>query len=1295
MLRTFSFRSDRRSAVHTASCWFAAGVAALLSACSRGGGGDNGDTVHPELLRVEYGRLVDVYGLRITTEGSSIELVQADALIGPNITDERESNSNKADAEVLYDFIGSNPDTLQPRLLIPRDLTSAAFRRAVDALDDRVREVEPMVFGSNGAGLPFSVVPRNAGLRLTFSASLGIEDSFFVERDDQGRVVGLRNTEAVQLLEISGDPETAEGTEPLPVRVAVQGHRLVLDPVLLGGEGLQYETRNRASGLPLSPDQIGANIRIALALEGPLAIPGLREPSGITGLNNSGRNSVVRDLRSGNGSDESADIANGFVRDPLPLRIVGEVAMYLERVERINSFTHEVTIYKGGVSHEIDRGDVFRFVSDSSGQTVASTDVVVDPLDDRNSAATQHVRVRVRSVSGLEDLDPRSLPGYPSVVSEREGWLVRNAPRAICVAEFEAGDGGLTRGDDPRLFLAFTPTPLPNLDGTPSAANENVSPFAGAIVRFTKPVAMDSVGWADTFFFAMRDLTDENAKNDFITNRPNNLGGLGMDPAAFNEAKYRTPFLIGASVYDEDDSSTSLRLQPTVGFYLDERMRTAPPGTDHRYFLHLLANTAGGRGVTDLAGNPVDLQGSTAEYNSGVVIPFTVDTRKNGEIPFAEDNLAVSVVRSFAHRDEDTRPSYFLPEEVPAIGESGLADAFPLEDLFGGFVLVDGRLQARPTSRTRAVADNLNQAPVADQTSLLRWCPEFAPGFQGNERLAATNSATSTVPQGIQNPLNPYGSRLQTVWREIDLSLSRTDPFEFNLDVEQMYWAPYTGTLLTFDEFDRASLFLGHSEYRPAPCSGDVQGLPLLPDSGLQFEFDKNFVWNPAPIGGGAQIESQPAPHPAYVDAQLTIDPASVIYEVNGVNRFLALPEFQQPYFIFRDETVIEQGGNTGVGRDNGTAQSPEPYILSPFAGGLGRRWIENENPNAVGVWRNNSFWNDLPNAQIGSFTQDNFTGGLVGAVALPLIADFHTYCDSSELPHGNGYVALGTNGWQVAVTMQSSARPNFRVYSGGRGGESSICVSPGTGAWNVAAGGYQLNGQPTLYRGDNTFYWIMLDLLKRQTVVTNGFVDLNNPHRVPEGFDDPRLGPFYLAGGQSTLPVDVAPSFAFEFDPPLRELPGGTSVTAQFRGAGEVDPNPWYWSSWMEPVGSRLYPRSANGVEGHTTNMRQRSRPDAVSFPLDPHIAGDAHLRKWDTRGGRNWWTHFYNRHLTTYVEDPNLLADPTFTARFAGPSEAFTPQNVRYVNWRFVMANNVATEPPVAPSIDAFALSWRFQAR
>ncbi|MBL8756310.1 MAG: hypothetical protein JNK15_23645 [Planctomycetes bacterium] len=1238
--------------------------------------------------------------MQVTPEGAAIALYRRDIVIGGNIQDQRPTNSTLRDDEITYDFIASDPDTLQPRLFIPRDVTSSDFKAAYEALDDQLREVTPMLFGTNGPGVPFSVVPRNGAIRLSFAGSLGVDDSFFVERDIAGRVIGLRNTEAVQLLKIVGDPTQPNGFVPMPVRVVVgDNNTLTLDPVLLGTEGLQYQAVNNASGLPASPDQIGANIRIALALEGPLALPRLRKGNNeITGQNNSTRQSVVRDFRSGNSADSSADLARGFVRDPLPLRVIGEILMYLEKVETVNAFTQEVTVFKNGVSHEIDRGDVMRIIVDNSGVPLGSAEVVVDPVDDLNSPSTQHVRVRIRRIPGLEEVDPRNKPGYPSSLSALEPWLVQNAPRAICVAEFTAGDA--VGRDDPRNFLQFSPAPLP-LNGVQPAQNEFVSPFAGAVVRFTKPIDLATVRWADTFFFAMRDLSTNDSIQDFIDNRPWTNGtqsGVGMLPAAFNLAKYRTPYLITSRVFDEDGSQTSLRLQPSTGFYLDDTMRNPPAGADYRYFLHLISDSADG-GIKDLAGNPLDLQGTTADRSNSVVIPFTVDTRANGNEPLFPDNLAVSIVRRFASRDEDANPSYFLPNEVQGATTGAIAAAYPLEDLFGGFVYLDNKLQARPTTRTRVVADNLNQSPVVQNPAPpaapnpLAWCPQFV-AVGGQEGQIGSNSANSILNQGIQNPLNPFGCRLQMLWREVDLSLSRTDPFDFNLDIEQMYWAPFVGTTLNFDEFDRTSMWLGHSEYRPIPCVGDFSALPSLPESGLRTtSFERNFVWNPAPTGSGTAVQSQAPRGAAYVDTALTIDPAQVVLENNQVNRFLPLPEFQKPYFVFRDETVIEQGGNAGGGSDLGSAAGFPPYIVSPFSMGQGRRWVD---PNGTpgGVSFVSSFWNDAPNQSLTSGA-DNFTQGLVGNVALPLLADFWTYCDSSELPAGGGYVALGTNGWQVAVTVQSDPRPNFRVLSAGRAATSSgpaVCRSPSDSQWSVPSGGLIAGPPPSSTPpGDNTFYWIMMDVVKRQSVITNGFVDLNNPHRVPEGFADPRLGPFYLQNGTSTMPTNVLPTFAYEFDPPLSNLPVGTSLVPQFRGASVVDPTPWYWNAWLSTT--------ANFGANFDANVRLQLKPTAANFPLDPYKAGDAHMRKWDTRAipgtstARNWWTYLYNRTVTRYVEDPNELMNPAFTTQYSGPSEGFTPRDVRYVNWRFVTSNNVDAIPPIAPTIETFALSYRFQ--
>jgi hypothetical protein len=1264
----------------------------LSTGCQRGdpGGQEPGDTTQPQLQRVEYGRLVDVYGLGASADGLIPTLFRADVVIGADIEDQRPADSTLFDADVQYDFFGTDPATLQPRLLIPRELGSDDFDRIFASLDDQLREVTPMRYGENRDGLPFSVVPRNAALRLSFTASLGVDDAYFTARDATGAVLGTRNTEAVQLLQIVGDPAQPGAFVPLPVRIVVRARELVLDPVLLGNEGIAYVAANNPAGMPASTDRVGANLRLALALEGPLALPRLREPqNGLLGVDNAARTAVVRDFRTGNAGDVSADLAGGFVRDNLPLRLVGDIPMYLEQVRSISDRLQEVTVWKDGIVHGIDRGDVFRFVA--AGADLGGGEVVAEPVEDAQDPAIERVRVRIRRVAGLAALDPSTRPDFPADPLLRPAWLRANAPRAICSAEFRAG--GADGGDDPSNFVLFAPQPLAS-NGERPRPNQFLSPFAAAVVRFTKPVDLSSVKWADTLFFAMRDLTDAELREQFVAERPNGTPTPGLDPGAFDEAKYRTPFLVAARVLDEDGSQTTLRLQPTSGFYLGGAMRSPPPNADFRYFLHLIANSPQG-GIRDLSGNALDLQGSTAQRARAMVLPFTLDTRSQGGQPLQPDNLAVSVIRRFESGDEDGNPSWFRPQEVQPPGQPVRAAALPLADLFGSFVQVDGKLFGRPTTRTRAIADDQNQAPFVAPTpppalpNPLAWCPPTVNG----QLQSGISSAGIAVGSGIQNPLNPYGCRLQTVWREIDLSLSRTDPGDFNLDIEQMYWAPFRDTALSFDEFDRTSLWLGHAEYRPTPCVGNTSSLPSMPASGLRNVFERNFLWNPAPAGNGSAVESQAPRNTAYVDARLVIAAVDTVLEPTGINRFLPLPRFQRPYFVYRDETVMEQGGR---GTEAGTDQQPTPYtpyLSSPFAMGQGRRTVDigglPGNPSFTGA-----FWNDLPNQNL-TGGPDNFTGGLVGSIAMPLLADFWTWCDRADLPLGDGYIALGTNGWQTAITSQSNERPNFRVFSGGRAalpnGSPAVCRSPADLAWSEAAGGFTLTGAvtppPPYTGGDNTLYWIMLDLVRRQSVITAGFVDLHNPHRVPEGFADPRLGPFFLQNDLSTLPNGVLPRFTQTFDPPLAQLPPGTSLVAQFRAAGIVDPQPWYWNAWMNG-NNALFPNAI-----YDPAMRQQLRPTSANFPLDPRKAGDAHLRKWDTRAGRNWWTYPYNRAVTRYVEEPNDLFEPAFTAQYAGPNESFTPRDVRYVNWRFVASNNIDNNPPLSPSIESFALSYRFQ--
>ncbi len=1299
------------------------GLLTLLGGCSSGGSSGAGaatpqseqddvpdNTGNVELLEIQYGRLVDVYGLeRTSTGGLALKIFQRDVVIGPEIQDERPTGSLLEDSEVQFDFLAADPETLQPVLLIPREIGSDDFNRLFDRLDDGNKLVNAGVFGQDVATQPYAVVPRNAALRLKFSESLGINETFFVTQDepvnpdDRPVVTGVRNTEAIQLLTIVGDPldDDDEGDfRLLDSRIIPRGDEVIIDPVFLGTEGVEYETRNNAAGMPESSDQLTANIRIAIALEGPLSISGIRAEDGsqFVGRNHTGALSVIRDFRSGNSQDSSPDLSGGFIRDAEPPRLVGAIPFLLEAVEDFDPSTQILTLFKNGRQHEVDRGDILRIVDQNSGAAFL-TEVSGEPDDDTGRPEVQHVRVPVRRIEGLSGINPVLRSDYPANPANAAGeaWLRQNAPRAVLLAEFTARrfntETGGFYGDDPTNFLTFTPEPLPQaagfdpFPGQPSLPNVNISPFAGAIVRFSKPVALETVKAFDTFFFATRDVLSPEAIEAFKDE-------YSLSDEQFNLDKFITPHLVDARNFDESGSQTTLRLQPVKGFYLDDAMReVSPPDfididpsngddpiggdpadphpglvperysggsvatTTLPYFLHIVG---GLNGIRDLAGNPIDFQSETGGVDQ-LAIPFFLDgrTREDGS-PYFENNLVVNIVRRFQTKDEDEQPSLYRiggdPNEYP----------FPMDDIFGAVsVTADGRLVSRPASRVTKIVDNLNQQPPPGQETLLRWCPLT---FSG-EGTQASNSAAVAFGAGIQNPNNPWGARLQTVWREIDMSLSRVDPFDFNLDVEQLYWAPLTTASIFFDIFDNVSLYLGHSEFRPEPCVGQFTALPVFTNSGLKPRFDDNYANNPAATGTGQDIELKPAPHAAYEGAEFTINPPEAILEPNGINRFLPLPEFQKPYFVWRDETSPLQGGMTRQGDDTTTGGVYSPYIISPWLAGKVLPQFEDD-----GIQVNNAFWDNRVNFHLNAGVQDLFTGGLLGTIALPLLADFQTTCDSADLPAGFGFIANGFNGWQISLSVQSSPSPNFRVFSGGAPDQ---CVSSEDPGWTQASGQVGVGVQ-----GDNSVYWIMADFLKRQTVATSGFIELNNPHRMPDGFDaeDPRLGPY--DNTLAALNGVYLPDFEWHFEPPLSSLPSGTGLVPEFRAASNVTTENWN--------GTSTGPLDSAGTAAGIANP---------AFPLNPLVAGDAHIRKYDRRPfngtQRNYWTHYYTQHLTRYTSDVQELMSNNFLNGFAGPNanDTFTNEEVQYFNWRFVMTANTEVSPPVSPGVESFALSYRFE--
>ncbi len=1035
-----------------------------LGSCGGGGGGGGGKNAKSggiELIEIATGRLADVYGLVPLKNGKTrIKLFQKDVLVGPDIQDQRSGNDNIADQDITYDFDGFDPDTLQPKLVITRKLGSSQFLSAFEALDKNVIRLTPGFYGQNIKTSPYSVAPRNGGIRLRFNTDLGLSEDFFLAKDSAGRVIGIKNPEAVQLLEILGDPTDSNPVGDfrlIPTRIAYHGAEIILDPVLLGSEGTLLNVPNNSSGLPQSSNSTGANIRIALTLEGPLRLRGFRESNQgpFIGTNLSNRKAIIRDFRSANEKDDSLGISHGFVRDVVPPRLIGELPMRLEQVERLNPSTQRLRIFKGGITHEIDRGDVIKlFLPGTGGKPIAQAQIIADPEEDRGKPQVQHVTVQIDNVQFFEPHDPSKRKDFPTDPKLLDSWLLLNAPTIILSTEFNGSR------DRPEYFLSFSPK-VPQTPGQAFEPNKNVSPFASLLLRFSKPIRLETVTSADSMILSVN---------------PNDKEVL--DP------KKGIPGLIYAQVFDEDGSATTVRLTPPLGFYMDDSMRKQ----NRPFFLHLIG---GAKGIRDFSNNPIDLQFQQkpgAPIQQNVSMSFLLDTRKNQKgNPLFPNNRVVNLVRRFLKRDEDE-------------SNSGTPD------FFGAFTLLDGKMQGRPTSRHTAHADDFNQAP--DPGGELSYCPIG---------LAAPLTASTVFLQPIQNPLSPYGCRLQTVWRELDLSLSRTDPFDFNLDVEQMWWAPFQATAsapkTSFDIFDRLTLFIGHSEHRPNPCIGAGGFSPFF-SSGLVQEFFHNYARDMKPDSSSQwdkkNIEFRAPPHVAFQDKSMVFKHSDSIFEPNKKRRYLPLPTFQKPYLTWRDERLSVRGGGGGRAK-----------VISPFKQGS---W-DSQTPRFSRNWRSED--------------------GRVGSIALPLLADFWSFVDDPDLPKNNPWKATGANGWQVSITALSSPFPNFRAYSaGGFLGQNNIkTVNPASqqfarGGWNPTT------KRPTRW-GDNTFYWIRIAFQKRISVATSGFFDLRDPHIASKNNPgkDPRLGPY-----------SINPGTRIQFDsitePPPSSLPNGTKILLEYRGA-------------------------------------------------------------------------------------------------------------------------------------------------
>ena len=150
-------------------------------------------------------------------------------------------------------------------------------------------------------------------------------------------------------------------------------------------------------------------------------------------------------------------------------------------------------------------------------------------------------------------------------------------------------------------------------------------------------------------------------------------------------------------------------------------------------------------------------------------------------------------------------------------------------------------------------------------------------------------------PQGVQTPLSPLGSKLQTVWRYCDLGFNITDETVYNLDVEGISWAPAGGNVVA-DFYTDFEMRLSHSNRLPDEIVDNFL-LPDWPNSGLR--------------GAGQQYSANIANNFGALDeninlAQRVMHPRSLGYTVSPVNLFLSSSGiFMLPFPLNQNENLV------------------------------------------------------------------------------------------------------------------------------------------------------------------------------------------------------------------------------------------------------------------------------------------------------------------------------------------------------------------------------------------------------
>ena len=306
------------------------------------------------------------------------------------------------------------------------------------------------------------------------------------------------------------------------------------------------------------------------------------------------------------------------------------------------------------------------------------------------------------------------------------------------------------------------------------------------------------------------------------------------------------------------------------------------------------------------------------------------------------------------------------------------------------------------------------------------------------DRTNPVPSVMTPFPSGVQTPLTPFGAKLNTVWRYCDLGWTVLDESYVNLDVEGLSWSPVNGQVVA-DHYSEFEILLAHSVQLPDESLNPALLLPNYPDSGLfgpPQPFDSNILGDPS---------DQAVVHPRALG--YTVNPADLYLNANGTPMMpfpLNRGSVPATTYTWRDTAILHEGAYNGGG------------IPTPVE-------------ELLGI--------DGPAGSIAA-------PGSVPSIGLPLLLEYRCY------PSDSG---LGLNGFDVSLAINSSARPNFRIYSAGGVNSAGQVILKNPDLELVPSGGFNPGsfppGAPSLPT-DNVFYLGQADFVVRVNRVHSVWFD-------------------------------------------------------------------------------------------------------------------------------------------------------------------------------------------------------------